>query len=351
MIATVTGFPVITGGPPQSVTGTDQANLTAQVTDPEPVTFAGWAAASGPGYITSESGEGPDSAITVSAPGTYVFELQGTDSGGNYSSGEQTVTFGSYAAIGDSYSAGVGSGGTSLSGKPCYRNANAYPEIIDRYVARPLAVPAPGQPNPAFIFPACFGATTRELLPQLAGLPDESVSLVTLTIGGNDIEFAKIMKYCALRGLPGAFKSCESHNGKLFDADLAGLTKSLPALYKKIKNSPALAPGARIIVLGYPRFFPAAPPKRCPTGIPGAAFRAADMTWINQSISRLNALIAATAKPAGFTFVNTYNSFDGHNLCDPEPWLNKASVPVTSSFHPNRQGQAALAVAVEQALG
>jgi len=313
---------------------------------------------------------------------TFPISLTGSVLAGDCTAtpGSYQFTLLSYVAMGDSYSAGVGAGdyltgNKTLVGHDCLQSPHSYPELVDKDLGDD-----PGYIYDPFVFVACNGATILDFLrAQGPGVPaqlsyidgtdgaaSDWVGLVTLTVGGNDADFANVMAYCAVR--PSYFPSCQAKFGKIVDADLRTMEVRLADLYTTIKRLPSLAPTARVLVLGYPRFFPNDQAKDCWTGFAGVApddvpylayFQPSDMKWINASIKRLDDEIRAAAAAAGITYVNAYNAFNGHELCQPNPWLNRVVYYDTSagikhlaqtSFHPNAAGQRALAKAAETAI-
>src|SRR6476620_6394642 len=88
-----------------------------------------------------------------------------------------------YAALGDSYSAGVG----AQPSTGCGRNALSYPALFKEQE---------GIPDAGFDFAACGGATTADVRNgQLGGLTAQT-DLVTITVGGNDIGFSPLLATC-----------------------------------------------------------------------------------------------------------------------------------------------------------
>ncbi len=392
----------VNAGPNQTVTGTNIVDLDGQVTGP--ATSTAWSEVSGPGTADFASPASVKTTVTVSSPGTYTFELTASAGAGNSASGEVTVAVQAYVALGDSYSAGDGAvadastatpgdylpGGTSLipsaSGDAaCLQSVVAYPELVDTYVSAPNPVPA-GTANPAFTFDACTGAVIDDMVadaqkagnqnvaPQISALEEEpagSVGLVTLTIGGNDAGFGDVMAYCA--GRLSFQESCEDHSEAEVNQAINGgggvqpLEVRLTDLYTQIKDvtntggqSP-LAPGVRIVVLGYPKFFPTGQASACLTGALSSRlfqFQPSDMAWIDNVIHRVDNVIQAAAAASGFTYFDTYNAFDGNELCQASPYLNEATADgdlksaldvkrYVQSFHPTIEGQAALAAFAE----
>src|SRR5690348_7087468 len=91
-----------------------------------------------------------------------------------------------YAALGDSYSSGVGTGSYTIDGA-CKRSVYAYPYLY-----------AQAHPGTSLSFVACSGAKTSDLLANQIQAVTSTTTLVTMTIGGNDIGFANLIYQCTL---------------------------------------------------------------------------------------------------------------------------------------------------------
>ena len=87
----------------------------------------------------------------------------------------------SYVALGDSYSSGVGTGSYTLS-STCKRGVYAYPYLYTQRHA-----------GTSLTFVACSGAKTSDVLATQVQSVTKSTTLVTMTIGGNDIGFANLI--------------------------------------------------------------------------------------------------------------------------------------------------------------
>lgn len=113
---------------------------------------------------------------------------------------------GGYVALGDSYSAGEGltpfAPGTAVTS--CDRSvSSAYPDLLIKLLHRQ-------DPRASFSFAACSGALISQILvpthrallvpPQISGKVQPSVGLVTLTIGGNNAIFSKVVMTCLESG-------------------------------------------------------------------------------------------------------------------------------------------------------
>jgi lysophospholipase L1-like esterase len=310
---------------------------------------------------------------TYERRGTFTITATGTVVSGDCTAtgGTQRFTLLAYAALGDSYSAGMGAGdylpGNSASSGSCARSYNAYSQLTD---ARLGDNPRDANANAQFEFAACSGATTadfeqsqsvgrKSVPPQLNVLRQGTgdVGLVTFTIGGNDADFFNIVRYCAFAHFTKLLPSCQAALGKTVAKDLANLSTDLLALFVDITKTPGLAPGANVAVVGYPYpFDPALLAKKstpvCHTGVLSNTFERSDMIWINQVVKQLDKELSNAAGALGFTYVNELTAFSGHYLCEKTPYLHDGvtSAPYTS-FHPTSAGQLVLAARVEKALG
>ncbi|MFC5182669.1 SGNH/GDSL hydrolase family protein [Actinomadura harenae] len=259
----------------------------------------------------------------------------------------QIATRGAYAALGDSYSAGVGAEEGLADQNPlskCDRTSRAYYHTVAKTFSF-----AGGSS-----FWACSGATTADIRDGKSGEPSqlsrlsEGTSLVTISVGGNDIGFAKIMAGCVVK-LPWS-KGCEKQGGDIADR-MAALRESLPQLISKVT---ARAPGARVLVMGYPRPFS----EISVTG--GDNLTLDDQRWLNGRARDLNELIRQAVAEAdqhivaahgqgSVEFVDAYNAFSGHEAGSSDPYMNGLSVNLGAlaaeprSYHPTAKGQDALA--------
>ena len=78
-----------------------------------------------------------------------------------------------------------------------------------------------------------------------------------------------------------------------------------------------------------------------------------DVAYLRGIEVKANAMLAATARAAGATFVNTYTPTIGHDFCQPESVRDvEGLVPgsLALPFHPNARGQQAMANAVLAAV-
>jgi len=218
-----------------------------------------------------------------------------------------------YAALGDSYSSGTGAGSYGSSGS-CYRSSNAYAQLWTN-----------AHSGTSLSFLACSGAKTGDVINQANSIP-AGTTLVTVTVGGNDAGFTDVITTCTL----GSDSDCVNrvNTAKTY------VTNTLPGLLNNTYNAiKAKAPGARLVVLSYPRFYTV--PGSCWVGLSDTKRSA-----INSGADTLASVIQQRASAAGATFVDVRPSFAGHNICSSaDDYLHSLTWPVVESYHPTPAGQ------------
>jgi lysophospholipase L1-like esterase len=246
-------------------------------------------------------------------------------------------------ALGDSYSAGEGNAPYDGDAPGCDRGAGAWPRLLGERI-----------PGSTVKVLACGGATSGDFTASHHGQPPQidalksleasgaKPSIVTITVGGNDAGFSSMLVSCVVFQCFWTGRDTDTVN---YIADT--LPGRLTSAYSQVK---AAAPGARIIVVGYPDLVPSwgASTSDCPW------LRGADRSEITTVNSDLNAVIQRSARDAGVEYVSLSRAFHGHELCTDDSWvypigLNAAGP--TASAHPNPSGQAAIAGTVYSYLG
>ena len=244
----------------------------------------------------------------------------------------------SYVALGDSYSSGEGvpdEPGTFRLSKACHRSYLAWPMKLAELIGTTL-------PSKAFL--ACRSHTTNQLvkhqLPKLRKLG--GASLITVTVGGNDMGFPDVIRSCLTRLGP-----CEPRFRHV-QREIANFKPTLRMTYEFIKRDADgdrnrnLGGATRVIAVGYPQFFD--PTRPC---VGSLALPNSDKTWINARIRQFNGIAAQAAREASIRFVNPDDAFGGHRLCDGgASYFNGAMKPDEYSYHPNAAGHQAYAGAV-----
>jgi lysophospholipase L1-like esterase len=253
-------------------------------------------------------------------------------------------------ALGDSFSSGQGAGhfdpATTGHGNTCFRSPDAWPQVL-----------APKLRLTALPSLACSGATAPEVLRDRAGGQVErrrsqvgriggSPKVITITIGGNDVGFAKVLRDCVSVDCK---RKYDKPSGDVLARRVDDLARdTLPPLYRAIR---AAAPGARLLVVGYPRLFPKdVPDHATPNCAAWGLITSEEVGYLNRRTETLNAGIRQAARSVDVEFVDVEDAFDGHELrCSGMTYMNRLK-PLSrlrpSSFHPNAAGHARLAEVV-----
>jgi lysophospholipase L1-like esterase len=237
---------------------------------------------------------------------------------------------GTLVALGDSFSSGEGAPpyetGTAERGRnTCHRSVHAWPLLV----ADQLGLAGRSW--------ACSGAVVDDVVSdqvhRLAQMPD--VGVVTLTIGGNDLGFGEVLRNCVLRNC----RRLYTRDGTDVIAERIGrLAGQLPRVYRRVQ---AAAPGARLLVAGYPRLFPRRPGRFTCAAL-GTISRS-EALFLNSKTAAADRAIRRAAARAHAIHTDVLDAFDGGEMrCGGGPRY------VNGSFHPTAAGHARLA---ELALG
>jgi lysophospholipase L1-like esterase len=222
-----------------------------------------------------------------------------------------------YVAMGDSMSSGAGI--APVADTTCFRSKVNYPSLVAKQMQ-----------FTSFEDVTCAGADTTHLLkPQVIGITSHRAQLdalgtrtklVTITIGLNDNRLASGLLAACLdpTGKPSA--ACDLVLG----ASEATLEKQYAAAADRVVDAlnriQKEAPNARVILIGYPRYFPDS--GSCPDRVPMVeAMVDKDRT----AFAVINDDWKQAAERAGVEYVDTYQLSNGHDICSDMPWMNGAS--------------------------
>ncbi|RMB86597.1 SGNH/GDSL hydrolase family protein [Streptomyces shenzhenensis] len=227
---------------------------------------------------------------------------------------QASAAAGGYVALGDSYSSGVGAGSYISSSGSCNRSTNAYPYLWN-------AAHAPA----SFAFNACSGATTDDVLANQLGSLNSATGLVSISIGGNDAGFADVMTTCVLN----SDSTCLSRINTARSYVASTLPGKLDAVYSAIRSK---APSARVVVIGYPRFYK--------LGTTCIGLSETKRSAINDAADYMDNAIAQRAAAHGFVFGDVRTTFGGHEICSGNSWLHSVNwLDIGTSYHPTAAGQ------------
>lgn len=285
--------------------------------------------------------------------------------------------------MGDSFTAGEGDAGHYRDGTDiydgngkalnlCHQSTRAWPNLVASLLN-----------SSPFITTACSGATTADLFthtqwssdnthsspfpgvaPQVTGIRRTfSPDTLLVQIGGNDAMFADILKTCVV-GFP---LDCTTQaNERKWATQVQDAFYLVRQSLRRLHNE---FPESRIVLVGYPAIVD--PYGGCGIGVKlnqNERFFADDLAlFIAQTMQ-------AAAYSAGVQYISLLHALDGHQLCDPHPWVNGViagndvsllnislldhRLPVldtrivgNESFHPNATAHAEFAATIADALG
>jgi lysophospholipase L1-like esterase len=265
-------------------------------------------------------------------------------------------------ALGDSFMSGEGAssfirGTNVLDMNECRRAKTAYPVLLAEVLHARL------------VFAACSGARVRDVI-QLPGDPKSSgqyenspsdvagglkqievlrqhadADIVLVSLGGNDVEFAKTVQDCVLGTV-----SCVANAGT-YMSRVSALYNPLLSAYRQIRQA---APHATVFAVTYPMPFG---PNPCQFSL----FSSDEFRFVDEFVTRLNQVIAFTGSMAGINVIDAKNALVSRRICevrvrdaamnviaigrphggrlDVRRWLHGA-------FHPNAVGHRMLATLI-----
>jgi lysophospholipase L1-like esterase len=265
-----------------------------------------------------------------------------------------------YYALGDSYAAGTGLG-QPYDDQQCARSNRMWGALIPRSLV----------PQPVLI--ACSGAQTVDVRlsgaggepqhPDLGGTQLDLVrrgldarpgpTLVTLSIGGNDAQFVPQFTRCVVG-------DCTADRETETALIRGKVRRDLDETFKQLRRT---APGADVLVAGYPRLFSEDAVARDP--VFALSLTQAERKLANEWAEQVNAEVHESARAHGLHPVTdeVMAAFVGHGAGGADPWINPVlpadpatppgttpAVPATASIHPNVPGNQAYADVMTAAL-
>ena len=241
-----------------------------------------------------------------------------------------------YVNLGDSYSSGWGAFAPTFAVNPvggtpaCLTGGRADVAMFAQLKSVALAGDY-----------ACGGATvgpTTSGIPTIAqqaakavadGALGSTTGLVTLTAGGNDVDFGPIIAACAADTSPQATgcQTAAAHGLRVAeDIYVAGTVGTIRGFAEK----------AQIVWLGYPHLFATAGESTTVVA-GGGVMSAAAAAVFDKVTDQLNALLASKAQSAGAQFVDVTPKFVGHEIGSSDSWFNLGPYALFN-FHPTAKG-------------
>jgi len=271
-----------------------------------------------------------------------------------------------YLGMGDSFASGEGAydykQNTDIDGNMCHLSKNSYPYLIKTILDYRDSESV-----------ACSGAQIKDIFvsnkddvyeddsPQSKGLVGKQYDTeiftnflpgyrrqqdfvekykpdaITISIGGNNINFGKKLLYCILNQY-----SCyeDAGNKQKILAEIKAQIEPLSATYKSLKQK---SPSSRIYVIGYPELVK--PGGDCANNV---RLSGDELTLAQNIVHDLNQAIKLSAKKAGVVYVDATKAFDGKRLCEADSKQlaingvtagnDKLMVIGNETYHPNKLG-------------
>lgn len=274
-----------------------------------------------------------------------------------------------YLALGDSYASGEGAHNykypTDTPDNRCHLSLDSYPYLIKKQLGLTTAESV-----------ACSGALMKDVWfsnqdnynnkeRQSKGKEDTTFdkgienifdvgyrtqdnfidwyqpTIVTVSIGGNDIGFGSKVRACVFS--TGDCYSDLEDKTKIFK-EINAQFSNLVTTYTKLSEE---SENRRVYIVGYPEV--AAPDGNCGNNV---HLSNEEIKLSNKVITDLNATIEAATKKVGVRFVDVSDAFAGHRLCEAPNWdvamngltAGNDAFPVLGyplgkeSYHPNNYG-------------
>ncbi|MQA25677.1 MAG: SGNH/GDSL hydrolase family protein [Micromonosporaceae bacterium] len=254
-----------------------------------------------------------------------------------------------YVALGDSFTSGPGIPNPKGEPRGCVRSDHNYPTLVADAI------------TPAeFRDVSCGGAVSDHMTqpqqtadgpnpPQFDALTGDT-TLVTVSVGGNDIGFGEIVTTCATLSVTDPFGApCKERYTSGGSDELAERVAAYaPKMRAVVKAIGERSPHATVLVVGYLRVLP--PSEGC---YPREPIAKGDVPYLDRIQRLLNRALADAASAHGAGYVDAYGPSLGHDICQlpGDKWV-EGTVPTSPAapVHPNAAGMEAVAKEVLAAL-
>ena len=255
-----------------------------------------------------------------------------------------------YVALGSSFAAGPGV--EPIVVPACGRSGRNYPSLVAERLGYDLVDVTSGGADVADVLDRPQALLTGSTVPpQLESLAPDA-DLVTLTVGGNDVDYLLTLLRCSYRADPGgAPATARAFFGTpvdpaAVDAALAALPARLAGLIRAVRQR---APHARVVVVDYL------------TVVPAGATPAFPMSEEHRVLCagigrRLEEVTAAAARDGGAELVAASALSRDHAVGSADPWVTgwefgDLLAGGVAPYHPNAAGMRAVADALVSHLG
>lgn len=236
-----------------------------------------------------------------------------------------------YVSMGSSYAAGPGVGRGDGQKDGCDRSLSNYAHLLA--ARRDLNL----------VDVSCSGATTTDILQSQINSVDADTRLVTVTVGGNDVNYVGNLLGYSCRDTGGAKCSKTVVSDAEVDQRFQALPGSLRQIVAEVHQR---APKARLVMIGYLPVLPGSGAPSC-AAVP---LSPADLQRMQAIYSRLKDVIGGVAQETGTSVVRSSIIGSGHDACSAQPFVTGYQPPEVS-YHPNQAGMDRIASALDETLG
>lgn len=244
-----------------------------------------------------------------------------------------------YVSLGSSFAAGAGTGPIQPGSPPrCQRNTNNYASLL----AQRLKL--------ALTDVSCGGATSAHVLGPWSELPPQidvvgpGTGLVTIVIGGNDLNYVGGLLRASCRAGPNAQPDKCAAPREPSAESYAKVEASMREIARQVATR---APRAKLVFIQYLTLVADGP-------CPGAALPAGDLAVSRAIGVRLAEITARVAHDSGALLLDADKLSRNHTVCSADPWSGGVAGGTGPrqgmSWHPNAAGHAALADALAKLL-
>ncbi len=208
---------------------------------------------------------------------------------------------------------------------------------------------------------ACSGSRIPDVRAKSAEVlmnSTKSASILSVGVGGNDVDLVGKMKSCLGPGV------CEWASVKNRSATISEMNRLLPNLIALITDMQSNSPVPMFIV-GYPLVINASDEAKC-TPLINSLLSKEERIYIDESIRYLNRIIETAAQYTDIAYVDIESALLGERLCDdseksmnsirygddiaPLSALPELKIVGSESFHPTPRGHERIAHAIESQL-
>lgn len=193
--------------------------------------------------------------------------------------------------------------------------------------------------------------TLNEMIPgrvkQIEFVKKYQPKVITLTAGGNDVDFGKKIQSCIDPRV--SILTCDWAKNEMdtLGSQIKGQFDQLVELYKELK---AASPGSKIYAIGYPQFITDAEPAAC--GLNAGAIDLDERRMVVRATQYMNEVIEAAARKAGVKYVDISQALNGGKMCEKHQIYMTGIVGLgeQESYHPNKFGHTVIFVEIAKQL-